>query len=51
MKLDSCSILTSISVLLVETRQISGKLSKVGNLDREGPGAQYEGSGTGVTMQ
>lgn len=51
MKLDSCSILTSVSVLLAEARQISGKLSQVGNLDRREPGAQYEGSGTGVTMQ
>ena len=51
MKLDSCSIVTSVSVLLVETGQISGKLSKVGNSDRGEPGAQYEGSRTGVTVQ
>lgn len=38
-KLNSCSILSSVSVL-VDGARVPGKLSKVGNLDRERSGVQ-----------
>lgn len=51
MKLDSCSILTSVSVRLVETGRFLGSCQRLEIWTERNQEHSYEGSGTGVTVQ